>query len=58
MKRTAALAGAMVLMAGMCAAQVALSNRAEFGKECGIQDTSAESAFGFVRSGEGEWRVG
>ncbi|MGC2210510.1 MAG: hypothetical protein WA532_10410 [Candidatus Korobacteraceae bacterium] len=31
------------------------SNRAEFGAICGVQDTSDESAAGFVMSGDGEW---
>jgi hypothetical protein len=31
------------------------SNRAEFGAICGVQNTSDESAAGFVMSGDGEW---
>ncbi len=55
MKRTAWIAVVVVLAAAACMAQTGLSNRANFGKECGIQDPSPESASGFVLSSEGEW---
>jgi hypothetical protein len=56
-----------MLMAAMCMAQhgqsdegdahtgIMPSSRTDFGKDCGIADTSAESAIGVVRSGDGEW---
>jgi hypothetical protein len=55
MQRAALAGAAVLLMAALCAAQVVPSSRADFGMACGIQDTSVESASGFVRSADGEW---
>lgn len=57
MKRIGLVAAFVTLIGLMCGAQVMPSNRAQFGHECGIQDTSSESALGVVRSAEGEWSL-
>jgi hypothetical protein len=45
----------MVLVSAVSMAQAGLSNREDFSKECGIQNTTSESASGFVLSSGGEW---
>ncbi len=63
MKRTAWV-GTAVLLAILCTAQTMLaqagvvpSNRVTFGSECGIRDTSKQTALHFVRSTGGKWTL-
>jgi len=57
------MAAAVLLLSAMCAAQMASphgsapSSRSVFGGECGIVDSSPQSAIGLSRSPEGNWSV-
>ena len=70
MREACVVAAILLMLCAICAAQmppvlgggsgssqgIVPSSRADFGAQCGIQDTSVERALRFTRSAQGEWR--